>query len=349
MLTGETISLFLDRDAIKWGEEWRGKVDESLASIAFFIPVMTPRYFMSAECRRELQFFMRRTTQLGIKELVLPLLYVDVPSIHDEAPKDEIIALVRTFQWEDWRDLRLADPMSEGYRRGVARLATRLVEANRRAQEVDIVTNVLQINQAPDETVDDSPGLIDRLARAEVTLPEWQETIEAIGREIEQIGKLLREATTDLRQGAAQGKGFAAKLIVARRLAHQLGEPIERVWSFGNAFASQLHDVDEGVRSYIERAPAELQERPDAKADVCAFFESVRVMSANTRAGLGALQDMVDSIAPIEKMSRDLRPALRRLRQGLTVMVEVRGVSDEWVHLMEASGIVCESPGTQTD
>jgi hypothetical protein len=43
MLTGETIELFLDKDSIEWGEVWRVKINESLASVAFFIPVMTPR------------------------------------------------------------------------------------------------------------------------------------------------------------------------------------------------------------------------------------------------------------------------------------------------------------------
>jgi hypothetical protein len=89
MLTGETISLFLDKDAIKWGEEWRDKVDSSLSSIAFFISVITPRYFMHPECRRELRFFVDRATRLGIRELVLPLLYVDVPSLDEEVPTDD--------------------------------------------------------------------------------------------------------------------------------------------------------------------------------------------------------------------------------------------------------------------
>lgn len=44
MLTGEPLALFLDRDAIKWGEDWRDKIDSNLASVAFFVPVMTPRY-----------------------------------------------------------------------------------------------------------------------------------------------------------------------------------------------------------------------------------------------------------------------------------------------------------------
>ena len=41
MLTDEKIDLFLDKDAISWGEDWRNKLDDSLASIAFFIPVLT--------------------------------------------------------------------------------------------------------------------------------------------------------------------------------------------------------------------------------------------------------------------------------------------------------------------
>ena len=53
---------------------------------------------------------------------------------------------------------------------------------------------------------------------------------------------------------------------------------------------------------------------------------------------------MINAITPVEKMSRDLRPVLRRLRQGLTTMVEAREVTDEWVHLIDRSGIICDSP-----
>ena len=40
MLTGEKIEVFLDRDDIAWGEIWRNKIDERLATVAFFIPVL---------------------------------------------------------------------------------------------------------------------------------------------------------------------------------------------------------------------------------------------------------------------------------------------------------------------
>jgi TIR domain len=109
MLTGEKIDLFLDRDDIAWGEDWRNKIDESLSSVGFFIAILTPRYFKSAECRGELQRFARRAENLGIKELVLPLLYVDVSSLHEDAPDDPLVALVKTFQWVDWSELRFSD------------------------------------------------------------------------------------------------------------------------------------------------------------------------------------------------------------------------------------------------
>jgi len=347
MLTGETISLFLDKDALEWGEKWRDKIDSNLASVAFFIPVLTPRYFMSPECRRELQFFARRATDLGIKELILPLYYVNVPAIEDKTTADDLIELVCTFQREDWRDLHFLDVASEGYRRGVARLATRLVEANRRAEETTAAI-LPQVDEVPEGKVDESPGIIDKLANAEEKLLKWPETLEAITRNVELIGEVMRESTDDIQRANLQGAGFAARLIVARQMALQLGEPTKNIWLLSNEFVSQVHNVDEGFRIIIEQAPAEIKDNPDAKAYFCDFFDKVRKLTASSHDALESTQGMSNAIEPLERMSRDLRPVLRRLRQGLTIMVELREVIDEWVHLIESSGVVCEGADAQT-
>lgn len=342
MLTGETINLFLDKDALEWGDDWREKIDGSLTSVAFFIPVMTPRYFMSPECRRELQFFARRATDLGIKDLVLPLLYVEVPSLHDETDQDELFALVRTFQWEDWRELRYSDVVSEDYRRGVSRLANRLVQANRHAEQVDVAEAALLIESGVKEDADESPGLIDRMASAEEALPQWNDTLLGITNEIETIGIIMNEGTSDLNNTSAQGKGFAHRLVIARKISRKMSEPTERIWNLTVDFTSQLHDIDEGIRAFIERVSVELGESPEAKDDVCKFFATVRDLSASTHRSLDSVQDMIDAIQPLENLSRDLRPVFRRLRQGLSVMIEAREVSEAWVNLIEASGIDCE-------
>lgn len=200
MLTSQKIGLFLDRDDISWGEQWRKKIDEGLSSIVFFIAVLTPRYFMSPECRGELQRFARSARDLGIEELVLPLLYVEVPDLNEDTPSDDLVALVKTFQREDWRELRFSDVGSSEYRRGVVRLAQRLVEANRKAAEADVATTACEL--APSESdVDDSPGLLDQLAAAEETLPEWQITVEAVSVEIVLIGQIVEDAAEEMRRG----------------------------------------------------------------------------------------------------------------------------------------------------
>lgn len=341
MLTGETISLFLDKDSLSWGDDWHEKIDSSLSSIAFFIPVMTPRYFMSPQCRRELQFFARRAGELGIKELILPLLYVDVSALHDDGIDDELIKLVRTFQWEDWRELRFSDIASEAYRRGISRLAARLVDANQQAEKTAHMLPT-PVEESLEDGSDELPGSIDILANYEEMLHKIPETLSAITSDMQQIGQIMRDSTSDIERANKQGKGFSARLIVARQTATKLSEPTERIWSLSNEFASQIHDVDAGIRIIVERAPAEIKDNPESKMHFCNFFESVRKMSNASKEAIESTQFMINSADPLEKMSRDLRPVLRRLKQGLTSLIEASGVSNGWIQLIDGTGIVCK-------
>lgn len=341
LLTTETIELFLDKDDIEWGVNWRNRIDESLSTVAFFIPVLTPRYFRSAECRHELQFFARRATALGLKDLVLPLLYVDTPSVHEESPTDEVASLIKTFQWEDWRELRFADRESEEYRRGVARLAARLVNANAEAERANVPQAAADLESTLAGEEGDTLGWLDQVAKAETTLPSWVETLTGMTKAIQEIGQLMEDGTQEIQRGDAQGRGFAARLTIMRQLAQRLAEPAERVYSLGNQFAKQLHDVDQGFRLVIDRAASEVQDDPANKATVCEFFDNIRKLSVAADEGLTATQVMIDSNSAIEAMSRDLRPPLRRLREGLTVMLEAREVTDEWARLIEQSGLDC--------
>ena len=342
MLTGEEISLFLDKDSLEWGENWREAIDSNLSSVAFFIPVMTPRYFMSPECRRELQTFARRATNLGIRELVLPLLYVDVPEVHNENTTDELIQLVRTFQWEDWRERRFLDVMSEGYRRGVSQLANRLVEANRQAEtSAHAIVSSTEVTES-EANLEDTPGIIDRLANAEKKLQNMPDTTRAITKDVNLIGQYMRESTADIERANSQGKGFSARLIITRKLATRLEEPVENIWLLSNEFASQIHDVDDGVRIIIERAPMEITDNPAAKENFCDFFTSILGWADATKQALEGVQSMLTAMEPIEKMSRDIRPVVRHLRKGLTIQKVAMEVGLEWVELIESSGIECE-------
>jgi hypothetical protein len=332
MLTGEPIDLFLDRDQLAWGDDWRPEIDSSLASIAFFVPVITPRYFKSDECRRELNFFARRAERLGVKELVLPVLWVSFPGLHDDNPADDLISLVKRFQWSDWTTLKFEELGSGEYRRAVVQLAERLVKANANA-EVSAATLDLDAVAAADD--EDEFGSLDKLGAMEESLPHMTEILVEVGEAIQDIGRAMQGATEDIRANVNPKAEVANRLRVARDLATRLAEPAGQVRSLGSNFSGSLNDVDEGVRIIIERAPAEIADTPDALEQFESFFSSIREMVTQAEVGMGAISSMIAQSEPIEKMSRDLRKPLRTLREGLTLFVDGLSIMRGWVKLID--------------
>jgi hypothetical protein len=146
-----------------------------------------------------------------------------------------------------------------------------------------------------------------------------------------------------MRRADSQGKGFSARLFIAKRTSVKLADPTDRIWSQSNVYASQLHNVDQGIRIMIERAPLEIEENSDAREGYCKLFNSVRIMSDASSTMIDSLQTIVGPSETLEKWSRDLRPVLRQLKQGVTILIEASGVCSEWIDLIDATGINCEN------
>lgn len=333
MMTGESIELFLDSDSLEWGNEWQRDIDGSLASVAFFVPILTPRYFASPSCRSELNAFARRAEELGVRELLLPILYIEFDGLNDDPPTDDLVALVKRFQWVDWRELRFADRGSPEYRRAVAELAARLVRANREAERSEVTDQAILRAEA----TDDEAGVMDLLATMELALPELTVVTEQIAGEITGIGEIAATITDEINAPGSQNQSFARRLTLMRRFATELTPPAERIGQLGDDFAAKLHDIDLGMRAIIARSEEELESRDE----FCTFFASIRGMVASAEEGLGSLEQMAESFAPLEQLSRDVRPVLREIRRGITLMVEGRSIMRTWIELIDGTGIEC--------
>ena len=341
-LTGDSVELFLDADTLHWGDEQREKIDDYLSNVAFFIPVITPRYFMRPECRRELQFFTRRAEGLGLQRLVMPILYIAVPGLDEGEPEDELMRTVKRFQWEPWGDLRFADRDSQSYRWSVARLAAELVTRVAELQTVDIVAAAHQLD---DELLgsndDDAPGLLEQLVATEEAIPRWVQTISELNESIQSIGTIVAAAQERMEQGDRQGRGFAARLTVSRDLAQALEQPVGRIEESGQSLVSDLHDIDTGVRIMVNQLPQELEGDPEALQTACETLESLRKLATAIDEAAGGVDTMVIAGAALERLSRDLRPPVRRLREGLTFMSEARQITQSWVASFEELALDC--------
>jgi hypothetical protein len=128
---GEPFPIFQDREDIAWGQQWQERLDESLDSMTFLIPVVTPRFFRSEACRAEIERFLQREHKLGRADLILPLYYIDAPVLNDPAKRsgDRLAKVIHSRQCWDWRPLRFKPLTSEQVGETIAKMAAKIVSA----------------------------------------------------------------------------------------------------------------------------------------------------------------------------------------------------------------------------
>jgi hypothetical protein len=327
LVSGADLELFLDRDSIPWGEAWRDRIDQAIAGTTFFIPIVTPAYFQSQECRRELVNFISQARRSQLEQLLLPVYYVAVPELEHD-PTDEAMAIVAARQWEDLRDIRLVDQSSAEYRRAVNRLARRIAEI------VDEVTK--QSTEVPPERTsesgsgpgdeDEGPGLLERMVDAEEAVPRWAKTMEELTREIDELGKLADAAAREMNESDTRGGGAAGRLAVTMRFAKALDGPAGRIERLGQSYAKDLVTIDPVVLTLLEQADADESAREEADE----FLGGIHQLHANSGPAIESLGGLAVQLGDASKLSRSLRAPLRRVRHGLQGVLDGQSVIEGW-------------------
>ncbi len=132
---GEEFPIFIDRKDLKWGQEWKSRIDQSVDGAAFLVAFLTPGYFKSDYCRKELSRFLEREKQLGRSDLILPVYYVRCPVLEDSArmAQDTLATALHERQFKDWRRLRHELWTTPDVGRQFEQMALEIVEALERA------------------------------------------------------------------------------------------------------------------------------------------------------------------------------------------------------------------------
>lgn len=96
--TGRSLEMFLDRDSIGWGADWREQIRASVLGATFFMPVITMRFFQSDACREELTAFYENARELGVTQLIVPIVLAGSAQITPDHP-DELVRLVEGLNY----------------------------------------------------------------------------------------------------------------------------------------------------------------------------------------------------------------------------------------------------------
>jgi len=338
LLTAEKLELFVDRDDIQWGEAWKERIDTAIAGTTFFIPIITPSYFRSAECRRELLKFAREAERLGLGQLLMSVYWIRVPELDDnpESSSDEAIRFVAKYNLEDLKDARAEDRDSAAYRKAVIKLAEELVKRAESVRQVEDVPTALAETKVSEGQSEDAngPGIIDRLAATEYAMPKAVELLQEIGQRMEEINENLERASGDFDAATKRGQGMKAALSVTNRLANELSEPATSIATAGEKYGQVLADVDSGVTARFEL----LDMSEDLTSDDKQFLQEL--IGANTAAieGQKGLEALLVAAEPVATFSRSLRQPIEDMRRGLRGVIDGNAVVADWAR--RATGLL---------
>lgn len=245
MISGTSVSLFIDRDSLEWGDAWKSVIESNLGTVAFFIPVITPAFFQSPACRSEFEAFAKRTEAAGYRGLLLPILWISVEGLEDEATEDNLMRTIQDRQWEDWRDLRHEPRGSELYSRTLEKMAERIKTANEEADKFDVA----EADATADvESEADAPeGRLEILARMEEDLNSWAPLLEQVGDGLQEMGEVAQHSTGAMAEDP-RGRTFAGRILIIREVAAKLQQPADRIEDAGANFERKVSSVDQGIR-----------------------------------------------------------------------------------------------------
>ena len=353
-ITGETIELFLDRDSIEWGSLWESDIREALESVAFFVPVLTPRYIASEQCRNEAMKFSRRMENEDLSALWLPLHYIDIPHLSEKSSSDELLEICRARQWEDWRATRFADLGSSEYRRAVHSLAKRIEKANRNAENrrtSDDSRNTADASQcdesdaeaAPEDepaglngplrgekgTAEEEAGWLDAAVEIMDLLPEWNDTMTS-------MTATTREITEKLENAGNRAKAtsdFALKRKIVRGLAAAIRGDVGTLEGLESKFVSDLSGIDTRMLVFFDWLRSAATEEAEQET-VEKVYASISELAAGLEDMFGSIREADGGLAGLENISRDIRPVIRRWRMSLLRLREARSIARGWTDIV---------------
>lgn len=324
MQTGQEFIIFQDRDDILWGQRWQARIERSIDGTTLLIPIMTPAFLRSENCRSEVQRFLEREAALGRDDLIFPIYYIEAPGLDD--PDDPIAAELRTRQWADWRSLRFAPLDGMEARQMLAQLAKAIVAALQPQSPASAPLAVHSPKTELDE--DDQPGFVELVAETEDAMPMFTEVINEFAAELIRISNMAEEATADLTVANSESRPAAARLVRIRRFAEDMRDPADAMATLAAEYGEQLARVDGGLVAMTERVPT-LTEVADIAA-ARELLDGLTVLDDKAGEGLPALAGFSDVLRQTGRLSRTVRPVFRTIMSSLDSIVGSRGTFTRW-------------------
>ena len=319
-ITGKTLSIFRDRDDIGWGEDWREKIRSSVQGATVFIPMVTMRYFDSEACSEELLAFYNNARQLGVTELLLPVVILGARAISSMDPREEV-RLIEALQYVPITEAWMAGFDSSEWRTLMISLVERLERALASAEPA-LATASAAISHDDADVTDDQADLMAVMAAAEEITPLLGEALEEVQRFI--------EAASDLFAG--QTRGLSAGQMNARILAGsaRIAPVAKDLESKGTDVLSRISVMDANIRGTV----TELRSiQGDFSSQLLDSLLGPQLRLENVEESLQTIDQVVQALKGASVLSSTLRKAIRPATNGIQALRTAVATFGSWADL----------------
>lgn len=127
-VSGGEIAVFQEDADVELGQRIEERMSQSLNEVMVLVPVLTPSFFKDEGCKKVLTRFLERERQLERNDLVLGVLYQQVPGLDTTTkPDDPLLRDLAQRRMLDWQPLRGKEFSDPAVRQELERMARRII------------------------------------------------------------------------------------------------------------------------------------------------------------------------------------------------------------------------------
>lgn len=276
---GGTLGLFVDKESINWGDDWRRVLDQNIAKANIIIPAVTPQYVLSEQCRKELLEFNSRVSESS-GNVILPLIWQDIDAVNGVDHKDPVWTIAHGHQWLSVMDLQYLSPSSAEYKQRVAAIVVRLhkvIESQNSKLDHTVVDGLHNASRSPTASSSgesEQPSPLEQVAVLQSLTPKMN---QVTGNFSESMQSMLQKMNAN----PAPDNGSATELL-----------------SWGNRLASEVRPDVDGLNQTIDEVTDLWERTYSALQSYVNIIESLprgSARNAQIQAGGIELGSLVDS------------------------------------------------------
>lgn len=329
--TGRSLEVFVDRESIGWGADWRSSISDSVKNATIFIPLLSANYLDSEACREELLAFHSKAEVLGVTELLLPIL-IFRSALFEAGTADEVAQIAERLQYRCIEEALLAGYSSPDWLTCMRDLAEDLIKVLTQAEE-SLLEGGLPPPKADDGSNDevetatsdeDEIGLAEVLGDLESSIDAMTAAAEALTPAMEALGDVV--SNVGPLPADANPKQLNAWTL---RLASEFKGPSEGLERTGRDLFEATKNLDETLLK-LQQLTESLNDIPDVSDPLREGRLSLVSQFGDLREVAQSTEDLLNSMRPTEALSVALRRAMKPARRGLTAVRDSLRLVESW-------------------